>query len=95
MWLTAHYGTFGSGFTCGFTCDGALTWTIGTSGQFSSVHDALGGGNPGWDFYVLDSNFHEWAGTVSPVPLPASGLLIVAALGGLGTASFRRRTRSA
>ncbi len=71
-----------TGFSDFFAVGGSdlLDWGFGTDWQFEV---ATGDGHPSKEFYISSV-------TVSPVPLPAGGLMLLAALGGL-TAARRRR----
>ena len=41
------------------------SFTIGNPGDFTSVFQALGGGNATTDFFLLDSNGNQWGGDAS------------------------------
>lgn len=89
------YGSQYSGFYCS-ACGLTETWTIGTTGEFSSVFDALGGGNSTYPlFFISEPNGDQWAAdavasTASPEP---SSLMLLGA-GVLGLAYRLRRRLS-
>jgi hypothetical protein len=89
-WFDA-FGSQNSGFYCS-TCGFAESWTIGSAGEFTSVWQALGGGNASVDFFLYDSNQGQYGGNAggqSGVPEPGSLVLLGAGLAGL--ALVRRR----
>ena len=88
------YGAQLSGFYCS-ACGLTETWTIGTTGEFSSVFDALAGGNSTYPLFFYNSNGDQWAAdavasTASPEP---SSLMLLGA-GVLGLAYRLRRRLS-
>jgi hypothetical protein len=86
------YGLHNSGFSCP-ACGATESWTIGTSGDFTSVFQTLGGGNATFDFLLVDSNGDQWAaealGVTEGVPEPITLSLFGAGL--VGAAALRRR----
>lgn len=106
-WGTAQYGSFESGIACNrndatVNClenmSGALTWTIGNLGDFSSVWQILGGASS-HDFYLVNwtegaAMPSEWVadiGAISvPVPEPTSAFLML-----IGLACFVQLRRHA
>jgi hypothetical protein len=88
---TDMYGKQNSGFLCK-ACGVHETWTIGNPGDFTSVKQALGGGNSSHPFFMFDSTLsQQWAADI--VPEPATWAMMLAGLGGLG-AMMRRRRRA-
>lgn len=85
------YGTQNSGFLCG-SCGTTETWTIGNPGDFSSVHQALGGNTSSVDFFLWDSQGNQWGANAVAVPEPETYALMLLGLGAVG-AVRRRRSR--
>lgn len=85
------YGYHRSGFYCQ-NCGTSETWTIGTPGEFTSVWQALGGGNATTDFFLYGQNGNQWgANAVSSVPEPSTWAMLLAGFATLGFAAYRRR----
>ena len=88
-WGSGTYGDFTSGFAANAPYPAAVSFFIGSFGDYNSVSQVLGGANPQWNFFLIDGNFTEWA--AAPVPEPGTWALM--ALGLVGVASrVRRRT---
>jgi hypothetical protein len=94
-----RYRLQNTGFFCdvGPACPAAITWTIGTAGEFTSVFDALNGGALSqYDFFMAVGN-DDWAGGRfnAPGPVAGAGLpgLIFASVGFL--AWWRRHRKTA
>ena len=84
------YGFHHSGFGCS-GCGTSETWTIGTPGEFTSVWQALGGGNASTDFFLYGQNGDEWgANAVSSVPEASTWMMMLFGFSGLGFAARLR-----
>lgn len=86
------FGSFGllpSGYLC-TSCGVSESWTIGNPGDFTSVWQALGGGNS-VDFYVTGPA-GEFAGVAAPyTATPEPGSLMLLGSGVIGLAGVIRR----
>ena len=86
------YGTQPSGFLC-LACGTTKSWTIGTTGEFTSVYQALNGGAQStYDFFLLGQDGNNWAADAAPIPEPLTLSLFGAGFLGLG--ALRRRKTS-
>jgi len=85
------YGSQFSGFFCS-ACGTTESWTIGNTGDFTSVFQALGGGNSTFDFFLLDANGDEWAGDAIPITegVPEPLTLSLFSAGFAGVIAIRR-----
>jgi hypothetical protein len=84
------YGNHLSGFLCS-SCGTSETWTIGTPGEFTSVWQALGGGNATTDFYLRAQNDDQWDANASAVPELSTWAMLLAGFAALGFAAYRPR----
>jgi hypothetical protein len=70
----------------------SLNWTIGIPGEFTSVFQALGGGNSTYDFYMFtDGNWAGNAVAVSAVPEPSTWAMMILGFAGIGFMAYRRK----
>jgi hypothetical protein len=98
------YGGQRSGFACYGSsgldnCGTNVTWTIGNAGDFSSVSQALGGGNSTTDFFLYTADQgNQWGANAvagAPVPEPETYAMMLAGLGLLGFVARRRKQEDA
>ena len=74
----------------------SLNWTIGIPGEFTSVFQALGGGNSTYDFYMFtDGNWAGNAVAVSAVPEPSTWAMMILGFAGVGFMAYRRKNATA
>jgi hypothetical protein len=93
------YGSQSTGFACIADCVTHETWTIGTPGEFNSVHQVLDGHNSQYEFFLITTpSLDELAGnsppqSTGPLPLPTALPLFATGLGGLGLLGWRRKRK--
>src|SRR6185437_6261913 len=96
------YGQQNTSFGCRTNCGYNETWQIGTSGQFTSVLQALNGGAlSSHDFVVITSPaahvVYQFAAdpAVAAVPEPSTWDMMILGFAGVGFVASRRRKRTA